>query len=603
MFGFKGLLRGNSLQRKIALSYSVLILVFIILTITITNLYSSRILESATLTYAKEALAKMMDSIDYVLKDADLMSINIIMDREINDYLSKEIEQGTFEDMKRAHIIKDKLKRAYKNSYSFNAEICLLTDHVYINTYDNLSREVMEGFDWYQAAQAGNERLTFSGVHNTGYVQSSITGSIALIRKYGKLSGRNINNGTIIVDLDIKDLKKTIRSKRVDGNAETYLLDKKGEIILKTGGKEDLDAIIQGEYFKSMVNSNEGVISPEGSHEKSIILYYTSSLSGWKVINIIPYNSLMKEITILRYAMIAFSCIIIVLAILLSALISDKITRPLRALKDAMSRVQHGDLDAHFYNEDLEEVKTLSVGFNGMLDEINKLIGNLLKEEKEKREALLYSLQAQINPHFLYNTLNSVRCLARRYHAEDIRETISALINLLRESISNPVELVTIEKELENARSYMKIQQYRYCDNFKVVYSVDESVLKALVPKLIIQPIIENAIFHGIEPKGEPGTLRIIAERDYRSIIIRIIDDGVGIKRGYKLLSEHKQSGESYLKNIGVSNVDKRIKIYFGQDYGVEIFSLWGCGTSVTIRIPEESIVDKGGQDAESTDC
>lgn len=411
MYGIMKIFKIKKLKNWIIFSFIALTLTLIGIIASMVYFYSTQMLQGATVTYAMQALAKTMENIDYVFRDADHMTVNILMDREINSLINMNYETGSYKSLEREHIIREKLRSSYKYVYSFNSEIYLLTDTVYVNTYDNLDRNIIEEAAWYKAALDSSRNIVFSKAHTIGYVDSSINNSVSLVRKYKSMKNYNNNIGAIVVDMDLKEISKIIDVSKLDKYSKILILDGSGDAVFE----KDKDYTVE-------------------------------------------------------------------------------------KLKDAMRRVQDGDMNTYFYSEGFDEVKTLSNDFNSMLDEMNMLIANLLKEEKEKRKALINSLQAQVNPHFIYNTLNTVKCLARKYNADDIRELVTALVNLLQESISNPNEMMALAKELENVKSYLKIQQYRYNDSFRYFISTDEDLPDIKVPKLIIQPIVENAIFHGIEP-------------------------------------------------------------------------------------------------------
>ncbi|MEN6316332.1 MAG: sensor histidine kinase [Clostridiaceae bacterium] len=586
MHGIMRVFKIKKLRNWIIFSFIALTLTLIGIIASMVYFYSTQMLQGATVTYAMQALAKTMENIDYVFRDADQMTVNILMDREINSLINMNYETGSYKSLEREHIIREKLRNSYKYVYSFNSEIYLLTDTVYVNTYDNLDRNIIEEAAWYKAALDSNRNIVFSKAHTIGYVDSSINNSVSLVRKYKSIKNYNNNIGAIVVDMDLKEISKIIDVSKLDKYSKILILDGSGDAVFEKDKDYTVEKLKGNAFYKKIDGSMEGVLYPSDGTGSDVVLYYTSTYTGWKIINAIPFNNLMNNIASLRNAVLIISVLCIFVVVILSVVISDRITKPLQKLKDAMRRVQDGDMNTYFYSEGFDEVKTLSNGFNSMLDEMNMLIANLLKEEKEKRKALINSLQAQVNPHFIYNTLNTVKCLARKYNADDIRELVTALVNLLQESISNPNEMMALAKELENVKSYLKIQQYRYNDSFRYFISTDEDLPDIKVPKLIIQPIVENAIFHGIEPKGTRGTLSINICKSENNIVIKIIDDGVGFSR--KGSSLRKLSGdEMKFKGIGIKNVDERLKLYYGAGYGLTLFSIRGCGTTVELRIPK----------------
>ena len=224
-----------------------------------------------------------------------------------------------------------------------------------------------------------------------------------------------------------------------------------------------------------------------------------------------------------------------------------------------------------------------------MVNEITNLIGKIIQEEDEKKDIQLKVLQSQINPHFLYNTLNTIRIMASSYGAEDIMEAVTSLIDLLRTTISNPNEFITVNEEIEHVKSYMKIQKLRYGDNINLDISISGEVGDYLTPKLILQPIVENALFHGLEPKSYVGTVSVRGEVRDDNIVITITDDGVGMDAEqldalHKMISSGENMGSS--GSIGIRNIDKRIKLHFGEKYGVRLNAGPGKGMRVELIFP-----------------
>lgn len=231
-----------------------------------------------------------------------------------------------------------------------------------------------------------------------------------------------------------------------------------------------------------------------------------------------------------------------------------------------------------------------------MLDELNDYVQRLLETQKEKRNAELAALQRQINPHFLYNTLASIKLLVQKGNKETAAETINALISLLQNTISNANETITIEQELENLKNYVFIKQVRYGDRIKVSYFVSPDCMHCKVPKLMLQPFIENAFFHAFNVKTE-GTIYILISKTEHSLVCEVADNGDGMDHGgQELMLEQRTFEESVpdtskgrrrkLAGIGIQNVNHRIKLLYGESYGVQISSVKGEGTQIRIVLP-----------------
>lgn len=286
---------------------------------------------------------------------------------------------------------------------------------------------------------------------------------------------------------------------------------------------------------------------------------------------------------------IALICASITLCILIIIfLLVRQMTKPLYLLTEKMSNVKNGNFDEYIEVSGAEEVKELSSTYNYMIKDINKYVDELVVVQKEKRKAEIHSLQMQINPHYIFNTLSSIKWLIWQGSKDKAISAIDAFINMIRNTISKTDEFVTIEQEVENLKNYVLINNIRYGDRIKVEYFIMTNCYEYLIPKLILQPFIENSFFHAF-PSEEEGEIQVfIKEYDEDNIKIEIYDNGIGIDEE-KLgeVREKKENKNHHFSGIGINNVDSRIKLIYGNDYGISIKSKLNNGTTIIIIIPK----------------
>ncbi|MDF2613979.1 MAG: proteinhistidine kinase [Clostridia bacterium] len=279
--------------------------------------------------------------------------------------------------------------------------------------------------------------------------------------------------------------------------------------------------------------------------------------------------------------------IAILICILVSPIVVHILTRPLNEIVEVMKKVQQGNTSARVLVRKKDEFGFIASHFNMTLDKLNGLYETNLEKQNRLRLSELKALQAQINPHFLYNTLDSIKWLAKLNGVNDIGIMVSQLGRLLKNSIHNQNDSIQIRDEVALAESYLAIQKIRYGDKFEAEIHVDENIMPCVVPKFIIQPLVENAIIHGIENKIGKAKLMIRGTRKNDLIIFEIIDDGVGINEEKLVtLNQRAEENEESKGSIGITNVDKRIKLYYGEEYGLNIISLENVGTITRITIP-----------------
>jgi two-component system sensor histidine kinase YesM len=303
-------------------------------------------------------------------------------------------------------------------------------------------------------------------------------------------------------------------------------------------------------------------------------------------VNLVDKEAAIGQLTDTRA--IFFSSIIIVgIALIVVFLISRRLTKSLSRLVKQISTISKYEFDHHVAVNGSYETRQLGQAFNAMMDELQEYVKELVHTQKQQRNAELEALQQQINPHFLYNTLASVKFMVQQGSKEKAAETINALISLLQNAIGNVSETITLSQELVNMRNYVFINHVRYGERIKMNYFVAPDCLGYHVPKLMIQPFIENAFFHGFNRKAT-GNIYFMAAKEPDALVCEVVDDGDGFDPAAK--NEEKlarQKGKRQLfTGIGVRNVHDRIKLLYGDGYGVTVASEPGEGTRIKIRIP-----------------
>ena len=259
--------------------------------------------------------------------------------------------------------------------------------------------------------------------------------------------------------------------------------------------------------------------------------------------------------------------------------------RPLSQLVKKMSTLKEGNFTEYMPLSGTSEVQELASTYNYMLDDIQNYIKELLRIQKEKRKSEIKALHMQINPHYIYNTLASIKWLLYRNDTDTIVKTMDAFISLLRNTISNADEFITVEQEIRNLDDYILINHVRYGEAVKVEYFISNGCKNCLLPKLLIQPFIENAFFHAF-PDGKSGTIQIVMQLKDNNLEIKVIDDGVGMTQEQAQKLTTGESNKEHFTGIGINNVQDRIKLIYGKEYGLVIDSVDGVGTSVTIKLP-----------------
>ena len=292
-----------------------------------------------------------------------------------------------------------------------------------------------------------------------------------------------------------------------------------------------------------------------------------------------------------RYAYIGLMVIVAGFSVLAAWGISRSIYIPIKKLHDVTSTITKNDLQALMTNDNVDEITELGLSFNIMIGKIKDLLDSKVKEQEYLKKAELRALQAQINPHFLYNTLDTIIWMAEAKQTDSVIEIVSALSSFFRISLSKGRDWITIGEEIERTRSYLTIQKMRYRDILDYRIEVDDRTLNNTILKLILQPLVENALYHGIKNKRHGGVIIVRAiQKNETEIILEVEDDGIGFTPEKLALVqaelEHESDDIRLDAGFGIDNVNKRIKLYYGKQYGLSIRSAYRVGTCVTLLIP-----------------
>lgn len=390
----------------------------------------------------------------------------------------------------------------------------------------------------------------------------------------------------VTVDFRFSGLAQYIDRIGIGRRGYCYITDAQGDLIYHPQ-QQVLFAGLKTEPTIPASARSSGVYT-----EKNTITAVSTTADGrWRIVGVSYTDELLVERTtqILISIVLSLSCGAAVVALVLW-LYSRIVTLPVRRLMGAMKDFETQAEGFHYTDgeEPVTELRALSQSFSHMSGQIKELMEQVRREETELRKTELKALQAQINPHFLYNTLDSIQWMCEQGETEDAARMVGALARLFRISISRGRELIPLRDELQHAKSYLVIQSYRYRDQFHYRFEVEAGLEEYLCNKITLQPLIENAIYHGIDRMVDEGEIVVTVKQAPdrpEDILITVSDNGVGMTQEQCRAILEKQRSDS--GGIGVKNVSDRLRIYFGSEYGLTIHSELDVGTTVTVRIPK----------------
>ncbi|WP_246120310.1 sensor histidine kinase [Cohnella terricola] len=406
--------------------------------------------------------------------------------------------------------------------------------------------------------------------------------------------------GYLSVMVNMEKMQELVENTELTPNSTLYILNSRNEVIASNSENDrdflfedihSLDSNSLTDGLKTKINGEDVIV-----HKKDL-----EQAEGWSIVSFIPVHELTTDMNALKSISIIAGIGIILSLIILGYFLMNNLTRPVMGLVADMRKIGERDIGYRVKVRSTNEIGVLAYAINSMIDKMEEMTRNmfntqarLYESELSKKQAEFSALQNQINPHFLYNTLNCISSIGLEYGSKEIAQITSCMSKIFRYSIKTD-DLVLISEEIESIKAYMNIISIRYEDKFSMEVNVDETILEMKTPKMILQPIVENSVYHGLERLDAGGHLRVNGSIDENGdVIFQVSDSGRGIGKDEletikaKLNREYSEKTENSAagKSIGLSNINNRIKLLFGEDYGVQIESRIGYGTTVRVKIP-----------------
>ncbi|MDO5517252.1 MAG: histidine kinase [Clostridium sp.] len=584
-----------SLFTKIALiSLTCSLSIFIFTTFITLNVSKNVLIETFSnsnykiLNEVSSSFANLNDHIANVLSIIEHSS-------DFEDYLSN-VHNDNFDD---DNTTPDDYTLLYNIDKSFDVFPDDIYSNITVYIIGTNGKTYIKGHNYFSfdEDETLNSDLTHKAVKNCGKL---VYGFTSYKNIFDKSTSTAITAAKVLMDKDSKEIygyayivisqndfrKCYMPFIGVSNNIE--ILSQDGTIVSSSRfdeiGTTDQDML---DISKHMLDNSIDVYSHKYKSINAAILSIYLPYYDFNLIGIIDKDIIIHEM-FNTSKIFVINIVILLVFMAITSQIIRKTTEPLSLLSQKMSKISSGHFNDYLEIEGGTEIRQLTSAYNYMLDGINKYMNDILEMEKEKRKAEIHALQMQINPHFLYNTLTSIKWLIWQKEIDKSTKTIDAFIALLQNTISNRKEMITIDEEIENLKNYVFINHIRYGDKIKVNYFVNPECSNYKIPKLILQPFIENAFFHAFTDR-EDGLISVFINLRDDDIVAEIIDDGVGIPE--KNINHILESDElkEHFTSIGINNVNDRIKLIYGAEYGVTISSELNFGTSVKIVIPKNS--------------
>lgn len=558
------------------LFFSLLFIVSIgIISYTITNQETVRqTIESRKLLLGEinKQLLAQMQAIEYD-------SLAISSNPKIINYLQSA--EATYERVQQKREILDQISRL---SYIKNGIHSVQLFGENIDAHDGIGTNglyhyrTIESESWYD--QIKNADSGWIGAHdmNTGAIKSDDNRVVSFARKVVSLSGKEV--GILVINMKLSYMNQIIANTSPDDSR--YIMDSYNRLITEIVGKKSgsFEGNNAGHRIDDALDNGNGQeYAISANDNKRLLIWDKQSGSNWVVVDAIAWDNVTKASRRIQNVILLAVAVCVVLAIGMALLLSRQFVHPIRQLIHVVDQVKRGRLHTRIENDYANEFGLLNEHFNLMIGRIESLLKEVEEQNRKKREAELQMLQEQINPHFIYNTLDTINWQAIEHGARDISRMLSLLGKMLRLGLSRGDAFITVGSEIEYLRCYIELQMIRYRNEVQISIRVPESIYRYKVPKVMLQPFIENALIHGLEG-GKGGAIVIMGCESDSELLFVIADTGKGLDpdRSYR---------KGNMNGSGIRNVSERIMLYFGEPYGVRIESNPNQGTTVRIRIPK----------------
>ncbi|MBZ4644574.1 MAG: putative signal transduction protein with a C-terminal ATPase domain [Clostridia bacterium] len=569
-----------SLQYKVAIFSLVLIIVPLLTVGSISYVKSSEILQNKVSLSNLNTVRQIANSIELILQDVNDTSLHLLQNEQIRDFLKLS------ENEPRENIHKYNIKIQQTVMYLLNSKKYIHS--VYIKGFNGITID-SKGINYQMDESIKKQIIELRGGRlwisdEIVNYDNTTTNVFSLVRIMNDIN--NISNKLAIMKINIDEgqISNIYKDKIIGEKGDFFIIDAQGKIISALN-KDVLGNLLQNELVNNMTDTaKDGYYKVKLNDQDFLVTYYHIDVTGWTLINLVPLEELLKENIVIQRVMLLGIITSFIICLIFVIIFTIKVLGPLKQVRILMGSLENEDFDVSIDISGNDEIALLGSSFNKMSKRLKELMNVVYVAQIKQKEAELKALQAQINPHFLYNTLDTIYWMGRMENAFETSRLVEALSKLFRLSLNKGSEFTTVKNEVEHLKNYIIIQQKRYEGMIDFSINVSEETLDCRVVKLVIQPLVENAIYHGIEKKGESGKIDVSIRRHGDKLLYIITDDGNGADE--KEINELLQKVEDNNRGFGIKNVNDRIKLYFGEEYGLKFYTIPSMGTKVVVTQP-----------------
>lgn len=578
-------------QKMLLLIILFMILPTLLIPFITTSTYE-KILEDKINVSSRQNLSQIANSLEVVINSMAASSTILVTDQELREVLKKPYADDSWQEIGKISLMQRKMDQVLNTTllpYSSSILIAGVNGGIYTSAdiIQKVNSEDVQRQQWYtdSRAQGGSVLWLAPAKAYFDFIPNKDSNSIALTRPI--IDDIDGFCGMLVIVLDIQRKGWSLFDMSGQGSSGFYITNSQGTVIYPNGQLAEEDPFIKELPFMEM-KAEDGNENVNINGRKLVVNSLTNQRTGWRIIQIIPYDELTKEMKDVRGFVIIFQIILTTVLLFSAVAISTNIANPMHKLARLMGEVPKGNFNIRMKvkSNGSSEINKLGMSFNEMVKEMENLFNEVHHAYQLREKAQLEALQAQINPHFLLNTLNSIRWMATLSGATNVSDMISALADLLDATLYRKDEMVELSEEVQCLKNYIILQKMRFGDKFEMYDEIPEELLSYKIPILILQPLVENAIIHGFHNREGGGAIVLKGNISEEKVSIEVQDNGQGI-RDEILQSLLAEPGEKKHKfnRIGVKNVHDRIRLIYGKEYGLKIKS-GDKGTCMEIVLP-----------------
>lgn len=590
-----GAIRKTKIKTRI---FAALLIISIIPTLLVSYISfqnSSSAIRSKISTYSVQMLNETSKNIHSKVQEFDNFGDELCYSKPIQSSLEQYAKDGNNRSFQKADLVND------LNNYILS-RTSQLTD-IYDIEILGEDQTLLYGMGYHTLSESNVQKYAALAARKTGAAAWSydcLNGNhtIVFAKQIYSLYGRE-KIGFLYMVIQEKSFAGLYNSVELGEGTNLFIIDQTGVTVSSKSNEAEIGTQFGGKSLRSDIEncakSGGSIIDRRIGGSQNLTAFSYIKDTDWYLVCTIPYDYLNKELSGISWQILAVCVISVFFCIYFAFLISRSIVLPLNRLIVQMKQAKSGELTVRPTDYKNDEVGYLQENYNNMIATIGMLMKQNQKEQSEKREMEIQMLQAQITPHFLFNTLNSLRWAAKMSQAESVSNGIGALARLLKNTILNTSETVPIQVELKSIEDYATIQRIRYGAFFEIQYDIPDDIQENHILKFLLQPIVENAIIHSHDGTDRRVLIQISGKKEENRIVLRISDNGKGMdEQTVNAILNGKHGATGNLSGIGIGNVRDRIKLCYGEKFGLMLESEPGVGTTVTIHIPVQ--VQNGGE-------